>query len=184
MDILKKYRINKIEKQMLSFITLVECFGRTDDDLISVLDRANQYMGEPLKTIISDFVIDARIYGNIDNSFEMVKERLEGTKLYDIFWELKLCSIYDADYKTVINDARNSVKEYLKSKELTKAMVDSARVDVISLFGAGLLVIRILEQFISGSVWDTLCSSYIGIAIIIYCVVITVICFYEFFRVV
>ena len=50
---------------MLPFLNLVENFSKSEDDIVNILDRANEYMTNPLKDIINDFVMDARLYADL-----------------------------------------------------------------------------------------------------------------------
>lgn len=178
---LNKFFVDKIEEQMLPFMNLVENFSKTDDDIINVFDRANQYMTEPLRKEVNDFVMDARLYADVDASFTRLIKRMKGTKLSEVFDNLWLCSKHNSNYEEVIKDIKRSIKEYLRSKEIRKAILNSAKVDVTALFIAGIIIINILEDFLTGNVWETLISSYVGIGIIIYCAVIMLITIYMIF---
>ena len=169
---LNRFFNNQIEGQMLSFMNLIVNFSASDDDIINICDRANQYMKEPLRQIINDFVMDARLYGDLDAAFDKVVVRLKGTKLRDVFQNLKICSHHTTDYGEVIADARSSVKEYLKSKSVQRAVLNSARVDFAALVIAGGIILVILNEFLSRNVFVILCTSFIGAAIMIYCAMI------------
>lgn len=178
---LKKIKRKKIEEQMLVFINLMENFSRTDDDIITIMDRANQYMKEPLRGIVNDFVMDVRLYANMEKSFTELFKELEGTKLRDVMRNIEICSVHDSDYSVVLQDAKVSVKEYLSSKTIQNAMKNSARVDMAALLLAQILIIRILNSFLSRTVFKILLSSYIGIGIIVYCVVMVFVAVYILF---
>ncbi|MCM1467371.1 MAG: hypothetical protein NC086_04430, partial [Alistipes sp.] len=154
------------------FMNLIENFSAADDDIVNICDRANQYMKEPLREIVNDFVMDARLYGNLDAAFDKVIERLNGTKLRDIFQNLKICSRHTTDYGEVIADARSFVKEYLKSKSVQKAVINSARVDFAALAAAGWIILGMLNEFLSRNVFAILCTDFIGAGILLYCAVI------------
>lgn len=172
MDVLKRWYCNQIENQMLSFMNLIENFSAADDDIVNICDRANQYMEEPLKEIINDFVMEARLYGDLDAAFDKTATKLKGTKLREVFQNLKICSHHTTDYAEVIGDARSSVKEYLKSKVVRKAVINSARVDLAALVIAGDIILKILNEFLSRHVFAMLGESFIGIVIMLYCAVI------------
>ncbi|MDD6572336.1 MAG: hypothetical protein PUF12_08155 [Thermoflexaceae bacterium] len=166
---LRKFYVDRLEEQMLPFLNLVENFSKSEDDIVNILDRANEYMTNPLKDIINDFVMDARLYADLEQSFLKVIKRLEKTKLADVFRSLWICSEHDANYAGVIQDAKISVKEYLKFKSIRNAVKNSARVDVAALLMAGILIVRILNSFLSETVLSILISGYIGIGIMVYC---------------
>lgn len=181
MVVLRDLIKNKVEEQMLPFINLMENFSKSGDDIITIMDRANQYMKEPLREIINDFVMDVRLYADMEKSFDVLLKKLEGTKLRDVIKNIQICSMHDSDYSEVLQDARASIKEYLKSKAIRNAIKNSARVDVTALLVAGILIVQILNSFLSDTVIHMLFSSYIGIGIILYCVIVVLVAVYVLF---
>lgn len=181
MAVTRKFFIDRVEEQMLPFLNLLENFSKSGDDIVNILDRANQYMTDPLKGVINDFVMDARLYADLEQSFQKLIKKLEKTKLADVFQSLWICSEHDANYAGVIKDAKISVKEYLKSKSVQKAVKNSARVDVAALFVAGIMIVRILDSFLSQTVFTILVSGYIGIGIMVYCILCLVLAAYFLF---
>lgn len=168
----------QIEMQMLTFLNLLDNFSKTSDDLINILDRANQYMKAPVYEIVNDFVLEVRLYGNQEVSFRKVCERFRGTKMEDIFRILKICSEHDANYSEVIQDMKLSIKEYLKSQKIRKAIINSARVDLMALFFAGYIVLQMLDDFLKRSAIKVCASSPVGIGILVYCAVVVSISVY------
>ena len=169
---LKKIIIDQIDEQTLAFLNLVENFSISDDDLISIIDRANQYIKEPLHGIMNDFIMEVKLNADMNTSFEHLFIKLKGTKLNDVFKNLQICSEHGANYSSAISDARNSVKAYMSSKHIRKAVLNSARVDMAALFISGFVVINILNSFLSSNVFLILFSSPVGIGIICYCLAV------------
>lgn len=159
----------------------MENFSKSDDDIVNILDRANQYMTDPLKTVINDFVMDVRLYADMKKSFEKLCRKLDKTKLSDVFRSIQICSEHDSNYTEVIEDAKSSVKQYMSSKTIQKAIINSARADMAALVIAGIMIIKILNSFLSEDVAVILFSSYIGIGIMVYCVIILCLAVYFLF---
>lgn len=159
----------------MSFVNLIESFSKSDDDLINILDRANQYIREPLYGIINEFVMDVRLYASPDESFEKLLNQLKNTKYEDVFICLWICSRHDSNYHEVIRDIKVSVKEYIKSKENQKAIKDSAKIDIIALLVAGFYVVNILNGFLGESVYNILFSGVAGVLISIYCLIVSIV---------
>lgn len=181
MAVVKLGKISRLDEQIISFLNLVENFSKSDDDLVNILDRTSQYINEPLKSIINDFVMDARLYGKMDESFERLYKDIAGTRLVEVFKSLQICGKHDSNYADVVCDAKISIKEYLKSKSIQKAIINSARIDLCALLAGGVIVCNILNGFLTRSVMSILLSSYIGIGIIIYCVIVIGIAVYYLF---
>lgn len=178
---MNRWVCDKIDDGSITFMNLIENFSQNEDDLINIIDRANQYMLEPLHSILNAFVMDARLSAKTDKAVESLCKKLHGTKLEDVFWNLYICSKHDANYYEVIRDSKMTVKEYMKSKLIRRAIINSARVDVVALMIAAIFVIRILNSFLSQSVSAILLSNWIGIGIIVYCVLVVLGAFYYLF---
>lgn len=165
-----------IDSQTIAFMNLVENFSRTCSDMAEVCDKASFYMREPLKGIIEDFVIDIRLYGDTSQAFGRIYVRLKGCKLLEIFKSFEICQKHEGDFARIVKDAKLSVREFDKSMTIRRAIISSARGDLAALLGAGVIVVIMLDDFLGSSVWEILSSSYIGIGIMLYCIVcITVI---------
>ncbi len=183
MAVIKIGNINRLEEQIISFLNLVENFSKSDDDIVNILDKTSQYINEPLKSIINEFVLDARLYADLDTSFEKLYKAVAGTRYVGVFKSLQICSKYDSNYAEIVSDARVSIKEYLKSSAIRKAIINSARIDLCALLIGGVIVCNILNGFLSRDVFGILSDSYIGIVIILYCLaVIGVAIYYLFWR--
>ena len=81
---MNKFIKKQIDEQTVSFLNLIDNFSKTDEDIINIFDKANQYIKEPLNGIINQFVMDARLKGNVGESFERLIKKLNGTKLSDV----------------------------------------------------------------------------------------------------
>lgn len=171
----------KIDEQTFVFLNLLENFSKTEDDLVNIFDKANQYMNAPLKSYVDQFVLDCRLKGNVDEAFEKLSKKIKGTKLCDILENLKICSEHDSNYEIVIKDSKKSFKEYMRSLSIQDAIRNSAKVDMAALMLALVIIIQILNSFLSESVVSIMVSSYIGIGIIGYFVMVVGISVYMLF---
>lgn len=165
---MNKVQRKQIDEQTISFLNLIENFSKTEDDIINIFDKANQYMKEPLKGIINQFVLDSRLNGNIDEAFEKLIKKLCGTKLSDVIESLKICSEHDSNYEMVVSDSKKSVNVYLKSLSVRNAIRNSARVDMAALVLALFIIVKLLNSFLSENIWIIMTGSFIGIGILLY----------------
>lgn len=175
---LRKVFINQVEEQMLSFINLVENFSKSDDDIISIFDRANQYMKNPMKDIVNEFVLDARLSADLNGAFGKFIKQFKGTKAADVFYCLWICSKHDSNYSEVIKDMKISIKEHLRTKKIIRAIINSAKIDMVALGVAGIMVINILNGFLSQNVFVLMMASVLGRLILIYCIVVLMVAAY------
>lgn len=160
-----------INDQTITFMNLVENFSRTSCDMAEVCDKASFYIKEPLKSIVEEFVADIRLYGDAPKAFGRIYRRLKGCKLLEIFKSFEICYLHEGNFADIVRDAKESARIFDKSITMRRAIVASARGDLAALVGAGAIVIRMLDDFLEKGVWSVLSGSYIGIAIMGYCVI-------------
>lgn len=160
--------IRKINDQTITFMNLVESFSKSSSDMTEVLDKAAYYLDEPLKNILEDFVSEIRLYGDNKQAFKKIYVKLKGCKLLEIFKSFEICDRHEGNFAEIAKEAKKSAIEFDKSIAVRRAIVGSARVDLLSMIGAGMMVLYMLNDFLSKSVFDILLSNYIGIGILVY----------------
>lgn len=173
----KRRKIQQINNQTIAFMNLVENFSRTSTDIAQVCDKAAYYMREPLKSIVEDFVTDIRIYGDNDKAFQKIQKELVGCKLQEIFKSFEICQRHEGNFAKIVEDSKQSAREFDKSIMIRRAIVANARGDLAALLVASGIVLLMLNDFMTKNVWEMLSASPIGIGILAYeglCLVLVV----------
>lgn len=164
----KRRKIQQINNQTIAFMNLVENFSRTSTDIAQVCDKAAYYMKEPLKGIVEDFVTDIRIYGDNAKAFEKIQKELEGCKLLEIFKSFEICERHEGNFSKIVEDSKRSAREFDRSIMIRRAIVANARGDLFALIAASVIVLVMLNDFLTRNVWEMLSASPIGIGILVY----------------
>lgn len=167
----RRKTVKMINDQTIIFMNLIENFSRSSQDMAEVCDRASFYIKDPLKKIVEEFVTDIRLYADEQRAFRNIYVKLKGCKLLEVFRSFEICSLHEGNFADIVRDSKKSVREFDKSITIRRAIIASARTDLVALIAAGVMVVFMLEDFLSDNIWNTLTGSYIGIAIIVYCVI-------------
>ncbi len=165
-----------LEKELMTFLNLVENFSKTEKDIVQIYKKTLFYVRDPLKTLISDFCSEAESSGNIQMAFDNIIYRVEHVKFREIMRNFQVCSKYEANYDTVVKDIRISMIDYLEIKNERKSIINNARAEIIILIIAAAGIVALFSEITSG-LSTLLLETFIGNIIIFYCCIVLVICF-------
>lgn len=165
----------KLEKNIMTFLNLIENFNKTEDDIVQIIRRTVMYVDNPLREMLRDFCSDAEILGDTRQAFEILESKIEHDKCQMLLRNLEVCSRYDSDYGDVIKDCRMSMSDYLNVKAERKAIISNGRIEVVILLVSA-VVILFLYSNISADMWMLLTDTFIGNCIMLYCGIVLFIC--------
>lgn len=152
-----------IDGGMVQFLNLLESFTSTSDDIVYILSACAEYVTGPIYPILKNFVNDVNLYGDLRNSFVQMADTLGNTMMAECIRNIDICSMHEANYKIVAEDMRATVLGTIKSKNIKKSMTANAKVDVITLLFAFVVIIYMIDNFLSqASVLQILMGSVVG----------------------
>ena len=142
---------NQIDNQILGWINTISNLCISNNDIVTIIDKASQYMKTPLKQYSETFVFEARQGFSIKQAFKNFEDKVENRRLKQIIRNLSVCSKHDADYKKTIDKSRIVLKSYFVEKERRKKDLREGRKDICITIGMGiglfLLVLSFQESF-------------------------------------
>lgn len=162
----KNYK--QVEKNIVSFMNLVENYSKTNNDLVAILGKVYPYLEEPLKSNVLEAYQLGKRTGNTDMALERLQNSVQHKYFREIIRNLTICSHYEANYEEIIEDSRSQLMEYLAGKEERAAMVRNARIELIILIATSAVVMYLMGSFIGTNVIQALRESFIGEIILIY----------------
>jgi Flp pilus assembly protein TadB len=161
----------KIDKEVLTFVNIMENHSGTNDDILTIMEKTFPYLRNPLKEYIEKFCDESTRTGDITTAFRKLELKIENERVRDIIRNIEICSRHESNYQEIIRDTRDTLKEYLKSKQQRKAIIDNGRMEMISCLIMSAVMIYIFNSFISNLIFR-LKSDVFGNLILIYCVII------------
>ncbi len=162
----KNYK--QVEKNIVSFMNLVENYSKTNNDLVAILGKVYPYLEEPLKSNVLEAYQLGKRTGNTDMALERLQNSVQHKYFREIIRNLTICSHYEANYEEIIEDSRSQLMEYLAGKEERAAMVRNARIELIILIATSAVVMYLMGSFIGTNVIQALRGSFFGEVILIY----------------
>ena len=172
----------KTEKEIITFINLLQNYSRTNADISNILGQMSPYLNEPLRTITEDCYLECISTGNIDLALEKLANKVNHKKLQIIIQNIALCAKYEANYESVINDSRTIIQEYLSGMQQRKAMLRNAMIEIGLIIGIGLYLLISLNSLVEDNIFTILMSTTIGNALVAYFIIILVVIAFIFFK--
>ena len=167
-------RYKKIQNQLMFFINLLENYSRTSDDLVDIISKTENYLEEPLRNTIAQFQWEAKHTGEIETAIGHLKTRLSHRKMQEIIQNLDMCRRHEANYAEIISDMRVSIQEYLKSKEERNGIRQSAKGSILVMMLVGVFIMKLVNGFVEGGIYNLLTSNVLGITILVYQILLIV----------
>lgn len=109
-------RSNKTEEQMLQFMNIIDNFSKSSDDLIDILERSSRYIENPLGDQIYTAVVNAKNSGNQTLALIELQNSVKNKHFKVLIRNLEICSRYDTNYDTIIEDCREVFHSYIRSE--------------------------------------------------------------------
>ncbi len=166
---------SRLEKEIMTFLNLVENFSKTENDIVQIFKKTIHYINEPLRSIMEEFCSEAESMGDTEPAFENMIVRVEHAKCRELFRNLNVCSKYEANYDEVACDCRTSMLDYLSVKSERAAIIANGRAEIIILL-IGAMCTVFLFSGITENIFGVLTGTLAGNIILLYCFIVVVIC--------
>lgn len=141
---LAKKRYQQLEKQLLTFMNLIDNYSKTSDDIIEIFGKIHRYLKPPLSNLLEECYSQATLTGNSELTLRELTDRMGHEKMKEIIDNLEIASRHEADYSVVINDEREIINNYLFDKKEKQSLVNDARAECLILLGIGSFIVFIL----------------------------------------
>lgn len=136
------------EKDLIPFMNLVENFSITEDDLISILEAAGGYVGDPIRSHVKNAVYMARREGDAVLALRNLREGMEHKYFKKLIRNLEICSRHTANYKEIVNDCRGATERQLDMEQEKKAIFQNARFELCAIVAVGVGLIFMMSSFL------------------------------------
>lgn len=172
-SLLASRRYGQIEKQLLTFMNLIDSYSKTSDDIIEIFEKIYFYLNAPLSGILEDCCNEVRLTGDADAALQNLSMRIGHERLEEVIANLQIAAKHEADYSIVINDERELISNYLFDKKEKKSSLWTARIEILILFGIGYGIVSMLASSFGASIGHLFDGKSISSLIVIILTAIT-----------
>lgn len=172
----------KTENEIITFINLLQNYSRLSSDIASIMGQISPFLNEPLRTATEECHLDCVRTGNIEQSLETLAKKIHHKKLSTIIQNIAICSKYEADYETIINDSRSIIQEFLAGRQQRKIMIRNAIIEISMILGIGTFLIFLLNSSMEVNIINALLTTQVGNVILVYLIIVLILIVFTFFK--
>jgi len=165
MWILKSCRVRNLKRVNENLLKLLDFLGNysiTAGEVTGVLGQVSRYMEEPIRGALEQCCLEARTTGDTGTALLAMAEAVEHPKFKELARNMEISVRYCADFSQMVSSSRRSMREYLRVLQERKGMLREALVNMMLLLGMSLIVLSVVGNLISFSLWRLLWGSLPG----------------------
>lgn len=180
-QILAENNYKNTEKDILQFVNLVGSYSATSNNIITIFGNMYLYLNDPLKSAVKMCYDEAQMTGDISSALLHLEARINHPLFKMTIRNIEISSRHEANYSEIIAAIREIIREYIRNQEEVKAMISSARGQLIILLGAGAVIMYMVNGLLDGvDLFNTLTTTLPGQLILGALAVVIAICVYIF----
>lgn len=162
----RSYR--RTEEQLLVFLNLLDSYSITAGELTGILLKTSKLLTEPLKGALEACYYEAQTSGDTNQALERLAYRVEHPKFRELIRNLEVCSRYDADYGSVVQDSRKGVQDFLAYRGKRRSLASVARVEMLFLAVTGVSVFAMMGGILQQDIWTLLFGTAAGRGLLLF----------------
>lgn len=179
--VLAGYNFKNTEKDILQFVNLVGSYSATSNNIITIFGNMYLFLNEPLKSSVKMCYDEAQMTGDISAALIHLERRINHPMFKLTIRNIEIASRHEANYSQVIAAIREIIREYIRNQEEIKAMISSARAQLLLLAAAGAVIIYMVNGLLEGvNLFTLLATTLPGQIILCSLIFVVFICIYVF----
>ena len=163
---LKNRTYERIEEDTGLFISILSNHAKGSSDIVTIMTRTYPSMDGPLRELIRKFLSNADKTGDIDFSFDVLKESVDNRTFQTIIVNLKNCMHYMANYEEVLQQMMDQVSVAMSAREERKNILFSMKLTLVSITVMSVIIIALIGKGLGIDVKAILTGSIPGQAIL------------------
>lgn len=177
--ILLNYNNEKIEKNLMKFVNLIENYSRIYDDIREIFKYSAPFLDEPLKSAVNECVMELDLKSDTYAAFKKLEIKVGHRQFGELVRNLELCSRHNTDYAAVIRKNREIIQDYIAERQTRKQMAAQARINIIILYAGAVIAFKMLAKIGDTKLTTLLVSSVTGNFVIMMCSAVIIFSIYK-----
>ena len=178
--VLRIRRKKKTEAELLPFLNVIDNFSKGDQDLFHILEKAGNYLREPLKSAVLECSTHASHTGKRYEAIQELIYRIEHPKFQELMHNLDICSRNEANYSEVLGDMRESLMNYLSNRREEESILREGKIQILLIIFLGIPMIGMLRG-ITGISFVSMTDNVFGRLVIGYWILLLLFILYQMF---
>ncbi len=151
-----------VDNNLLKFLDFLGNYSITAGEVTNVLNQVSKYLEEPLKSVLSECYYEAQTSGDTSLALLVMAEKIEHPKFKELIRNIEISTRYSADFTMLVNNSRRAVREYLKSRQERKSLVNEAVIQMMILLGMSFFMLAAVGQLINVTIWSIMFQTMVG----------------------
>lgn len=166
----------QIHNSVVKFVNLIENFSATNNDLISIFERACIYIENPLRRHIYDCVITARTSGDKDYALRKLQDSIQNDYFKELIRTLRISSSFESNYSEIIRDGKEALQNNLKYETEKQSIRKTGRIEMLTLGLVGIMCVfmstsisnmSLMELFFGTGIVGNILAGYIVVCALV-----------------
>ena len=158
----KAVMMRKVNENLLKFLDFCGNYSISVGEVTGVLEQVSLYVEDPLKTVLNECYVEAKITGDTGMALLAMAEKVEHPMFKEIVGNMEISIRYCADFKALVASSRRSVREYLRMREERRGILREASINMGLLLLMSVCVMLAVDCLLDGSIWRLLLFSVPG----------------------
>lgn len=156
LSVYKMRAMRSVDHNLLKFLDFLGNYSITAGEITGIFHQVSKYVEEPLKSALDECCSEAQITGDTGLALLSMAEKIEHPKFKELVRNMEISIRYCADFTTLVNSSKRSVREYLRTGEERKSMLREAGINLMLLIGLSGVILLTVDGLIDVSVWHVL----------------------------
>lgn len=153
--------LQRTDDNLLEFANMLSGYSSNNSELSDIFARIANHVDDPIKTAIEEYVYEAGAYGT-DIALESLCEKIEHPKFKELIKNIKMAYKYSASFKTVVDNNRNVISDYMIAKKQRKSMVTENMASLAISCLMFVVVITLTGRLFNENIWVLLATTGFG----------------------
>lgn len=109
---LRSRNLRAVNKNLIKLLKLLGNYNITSAEIANVFNHVSRYMEEPIRTVLQECYLEAQVTGDVGMAILSMGEKIEHPQFKELARNIEIGIRYGADFTTLIDASRRSVREY------------------------------------------------------------------------
>ena len=138
-----------MESESIKFVNLLKNNAYSKSSIAEMFKATIPYISGQLRTNVDKCYYEISSTGNVAKALDDLCEKTQYKQLRNVFEAIKICSVHSEDYESVINEATESLSQYIEYRGKIANIKRSNLIDLSIIFGAGVLILFEMKSMLS-----------------------------------
>lgn len=130
---LRLRNLRAVNRNMMKLLNFLKNYNITAAEATGVFNQISRYMEEPIRTALEECCLKTQVTGDAGRALLSMEEKIEHPEFKELARNIEISIRYCADFTTLVNSSRRSMREYLRYTQERKDMLREAAVKMFLL---------------------------------------------------